>query len=317
VETAKPLRTAFLALLAGAICIGFAPVLVRLSEVGPSATAFFRLLFSLPFLWLWMSTDRGAELNVERPSARRNFLLLVVAGLFFTADLALWHWSLQYTTVANSTLLSNLAPLFVTWGARVFLEEKITRTFVVGMFVAMAGAALLVSGRIQFRPHQLLGDGLALFTAVFYAGYLLTVKQLRRHLRTPQIMAWSGIVSCLSLLLVAVLSNETLVPATLNGWLVVVALALISHLGGQTAIAYALGHLPASFSAVTLLVQPLLAALLAWVLLKESLNLWQWMGGIIILTGIFLAGRGPGKMGRNGTQGATKVKDRVRQIDTN
>jgi drug/metabolite transporter (DMT)-like permease len=308
VERTKPVRAAFLALLAGAICIGFAPVLVRLSEVGPSATAFFRLLFSLPFLWLWMSMDRSAETTAGRPSTRKDFVLLAVAGLFFTADLALWHWSLQYTTVANSTLLSNLAPLFVTWGARFFLGEKITGAFMAGMLVAIAGAALLVSGRIQFRPHQLLGDGLAVFTALFYAGYLLTVKQLRRRLRSPQIMAWSGIVSCLSLLIVAVLSNETLLPATAKGWLVVVALALISHLGGQTAIAYALGHLPASFSAVTLLVQPLLAALLAWVLLKESLNLWQWMGGIIILMGIFLAGRGPRKVGQNGTQDATDGK---------
>jgi drug/metabolite transporter (DMT)-like permease len=306
VQTAKPLGAPFLALLAGAVCIGFAPVLVRLSEVGPSATAFFRLLFALPFFWLWVSVDRTAGPTVDRPSTRGDFMLLALAGLFFTADLALWHWSLQFTTVANSTLLSNFAPLLVTLGAWVFLGERITGKFMAGMFIAMAGAALLVSGRVQFRPHQLLGNGLAVFTALFYAGYLLTVKQLRRRLPTPQIMAWSGIVSCLSLLIVAVLSNETLMPATGKGWLVVVALALVSHLGGQTAIAYALGHLPASFSSVTLLVQPLVAALLAWVLLKEGLNLWQWMGGIIILTGIFLAGRGPNRRhGGNEAQNGT------------
>jgi drug/metabolite transporter (DMT)-like permease len=309
VETAKPIRAAFVALVAGAVCIGFAPVLVRLSEVGPSATAFFRLLFALPFLWLWMSVDRVAATALDGPSTRHDFLLLGLAGLFFTCDLALWHWSLQFTTVANSTLLSNLAPLFVTWGARLFLGEKITPAFMAGMVVALVGAALLVSGRIDFRPHQLLGDGLAVLTAAFYAAYLLSVKQLRKRLRTPQIMAWSGIVSCLSLLSVALLSNETLMPASVQGWCVVVALGLISHLGGQTAIAYALGHLPASFSSVTLLLQPLLAALLAWLLLKESLNLWQWMGGIIILIGIFLAGRRrPADTGHNGTQTETNLK---------
>jgi drug/metabolite transporter (DMT)-like permease len=296
-------RAALVALLAGAICIGFAPVLVRLSEVGPSATAFYRLLFALPFLWVWMIVE-GAPARVQaRPSTKNQILLLVLAGLFFTGDLALWHWSLQFTSVANSTLLTNFAPLFVTLGARVFLGERISGAFVAGMLVAFGGAALLVSGRIEFRPHQVLGEALAVLTAAFYAGYLLTVKQLRTSLGTIAIMAWSGIVSCLSLLLVAVFSNETLAPATSGGWLVVLALAVVSHLGGQSAIAYALGHLPASFSSVTLLLQPLLAALLAWVLLKERLNLWQWMGGIIILMGIFLAGRGPSRgQGRNAAQ---------------
>jgi len=291
VETGKTERAALGALLAGAVCIGFAPVLVRLSEVGPSATAFFRLLFALPFLWVWLWFDRTGNAAERRPRAAQDFLLLAVAGLFFAGDLALWHWSLQFTSVANSTLLSNLAPFFVTLGARLFLGERITGGFVAGMLVAFAGGALLVSGRIEFRPNQMRGDALAVLTALFYGGYLLTVKQLRGRFTTATIMAWSGIVSCLSLLGIALLSNETVIPVSARGWLVVVALALISHLGGQSLIAYALRHLAASFTSVTLLVQPLMAALLAWVLLKEGLNLWQWMGGIIILGGIFLAGR--------------------------
>jgi len=141
-NTTKAKRVAVAAILAGAIGIGFAPVLVRLSEVGPSATAFFRLLFALPFLWIWLSTQpRGPE---TRPSTAKDFLWLTVAGLFFTGDLALWHWSLQFTSVANSTLLTNFAPLFVTIGACFFLREKITRTFVAGMGIALAGAILLV-----------------------------------------------------------------------------------------------------------------------------------------------------------------------------
>lgn len=292
-ERTKAIRAAFIALLLGALCIGFAPILVRYSEVGPSATAFYRLLFALPLLWAWMWLDQPKTPAHRRPTTRNDFVLLAVAGLFFTGDLALWHWSLQFTSVANSTLLTNFAPLFVTIGAGLFLREKITGTFVTGMLVAFAGAALLVSGRIEFRPQQAWGNALAILTAVFYAGYLLTIKQLRERFTTPTTMAWSGIVSCLSLWVLAVLSNETLIPATAFGWFAVIALALVSHLGGQTLITYALGHLPAAFSSVTLLLQPLVAAMLAWVLLKERLNLWQWTGGIVILGGIFLAGRNP------------------------
>jgi drug/metabolite transporter (DMT)-like permease len=290
-NTTKARRVAVAAILAGAIGIGFAPVLVRMSEVGPSATAFFRLLFALPFLWIWMSTQpRGPE---TRPSTAKDFLWLTVAGLFFTGDLALWHWSLQFTSVANSTLLTNFAPLFVTIGACFFLRERITRTFVAGMGIALAGAILLVGGRIEFRSNHWWGDALAVVTAAFYAGYLLTVKLLRVRFSSLTIMAWSGVVSCLTLFVVAALSQERLMPLTVRGWLAVGALGVVSHLAGQTLIAFALGHLPASFSSVTLLLQPLMATLLAWVVLDERLTLWQWAGGLVILSGIFIASRAP------------------------
>jgi len=298
--TLKIRRAALGALAAGAGCIGFAPVLVRLSDVGPSATAFYRLLFALPFLWVWMWVDQSKSPVTTRPATAKDFLVLAIAGLFFTADLALWHWSLQFTSVATSTLLTNFAPLLVTAAAAIFLREKITRQFVMGMLIAVGGAGLLVVDRIEFRQHQALGNALAVLTAVFYAGYLLTVKVLRARFRTPAIMAWSGVVSCVSFLVVALLSNETVIPASAGGWLAVIALALISHLGGQALIPHALGHLPASFSSVTLLLQPVVAALLAWVLLKERLTLWQWTGGVIILCGIFLAGRkAPDAQGRD------------------
>src|SRR5688572_31000190 len=102
--TLKIRRAALGALAAGAGCIGFAPVLVRLSDVGPSATAFYRLLFALPFLWSWMAVSHARSSAVVRPSSARDFVWLGVAGLFFTGDLAVWHWSLQFTSVANSTL---------------------------------------------------------------------------------------------------------------------------------------------------------------------------------------------------------------------
>ena len=288
-DISKVSRGALLAVFLGGLGIGFAPVLVRLSEVGPSATAFYRLLFALPFLWLLIFRDWTQGREAVSPNTAKDFLLLAVAGLLFTADLAIWHWSLQYTSVANSTLLANTAPIFVTIGARLFFREKITTAFVVGMVVAFLGAASLLSGRIDFGPNHWLGDLLALVAACFYGGYLLMVKQLRERFSSPTIMAWSGLVSCVALLVVAVASRERILPPDLRGWLVLATLGLVSHLGGQTLIAYALGHLPASFSSISLLLQPFIAAILAWVVLKERLTPWQWTGGMVILGGIFLA----------------------------
>ena len=132
-------RVAFVALLAGAIGIAFAPIFVRLSELGPSATAFYRLALALPILWMWMEIgDRRTETN--RPAGYRDFVGLALSGLYFAGDLGLWHWSIKLTSVAKSTLLVNLAPVFVALGAWLIFGERFSATFLVGLIVALAGA---------------------------------------------------------------------------------------------------------------------------------------------------------------------------------
>ncbi len=280
---------AFPMLLAGATFIAFAPVFVRLSELGPTATAFYRLFFALPVLWLWLSAQGGEG---RRPCSLRDFLALALAGLLFAADLAVWHWSIHFTSVANATLLANFAPVFVTFGAWLFFRERITVTFLAGLVLGLSGVVVLMGDSLSSGGRGLAGDGLGLLTAVFYGGYILAVSRLRRRFSTATIMAWSGTVTCLALLPVALMSGEGLLAATAYGWGVLVALAVISHAGGQSLIAYALAHLPAAFSSVSLLLQPVIAAFLAWVMLAEPLGQVQTLGAVIILLAIVLARRG-------------------------
>ena len=282
-------RLGFLALIGGATGIGFAPVLVRLSETGPTATAFFRLLFALPLLWIWAGWERRNNPTSRQPAGRKDFLLLALAGLFFTGDLSIWHWSLQFTTVANSTLLTNFTPIFVTIGAWFLFEDRVTPGFVAGMALSIGGAALLVRNSVSLGSQHLLGDALSLVAAVFYAGYLLALKHLRRSFSTASIMAWSGLVSCTGFGIVAWLSGDRMAAATTGGWLVLLALALISHVGGQALIAYGFGHLPASFSSVSLLWQPVVAATVAWVVLGERLRWLQGIGAVVVLAGSAVA----------------------------
>ena len=282
-------RLGFFALIGGATGIGFAPVLVKLSETGPTATAFFRLLFALPLLWLWAGWDRKSNPTSRQPAGRKEFLQLVLAGLLFTGDLSIWHWSLQFTTVANSTLLANITPIFVTIGAWFLFGDRITPGFVAGMALSIGGAAMLVKSSVSLSSHHLLGDALSLVAAVFYAGYLLALKHLRKSFSTVTIMAWSGIVSCTGFGLLAWLSGDKMTAATTGGWLVLLALALISHVGGQALIAYGFGHLPASFSSVSLLWQPVVAAAVAWVVLGERLRWLQGFGAVVVLAGIAVA----------------------------
>ncbi len=284
-------RLAFAALLTGAVGIAFAPIFVRLSEVGPSATAFYRVFLALPVLWLWRLQERDKADAPAQPAARKDYRQLAVAGLLFAGDLALWHWSIRLTTVANATLFANFAPIFVTLGARVLFSEKVTRTFLLGMAGALAGAAMVVGNSLSVTAKHVAGDLVGIATAVFYAGYMLSVKHLRRSFSTATIMAWSGLSASPALFLVALASGERLVPIQASGWIVVIALALISQVGGQSLIAYAFAHLPASFSSLSLLLQPAVAALLAWIILAEPLGLVQAFGAAVILCGIAVAGR--------------------------
>lgn len=271
---------ALLALSAGAVLIGLAPIFVRLSDVGPVACGFWRAALAWPVLAIaaWRApaaSPRGASLGG-----------LVAAGVFFGADLAFWHISIGHTSVANATLLANVAPVFVAAAAWLLFRERISAGFLAGLVLAMTGAAILVGHSASLSRDSALGDAQAIVAAMFYAGYLMTVARLRRDHATSTVMAWTSLVVAASLLAVAVAMGERIWPASLHGWLVLAGLALLSHVGGQGLIAYSLASLPASFSAVGLLLQPVAAALFAWALLGERFGWQQALGGVVVLAGI-------------------------------
>lgn len=282
---------ALLALFAGATCIALSPIWVRIADVGPTASAFWRVTLAVPLLW-------GAVALLPRragPLPRARWSLLAAAGLAFAGDLAFWHWSIQATSVANATLLANLSSIFVTLAAWLLWRQRPRAQFLLGLALALCGVALLVRASLGASGGALLGDGLGVVTAMFYAWYLLTVKRLRDlGADTLRLMAVTTTLTAAMLLPVALASGETLLPAGAEGWLVLLGLAWITHAGGQGLITYALAHLPAAFSSVGLLLQPVLAAAFAWAMLAEPLGPWQLAGGAVVLAGIYLAGRGSG-----------------------
>lgn len=282
---------ALAALFAGATCIALSPIWVRIADVGPTASAFWRVALAVPLLWAAAALAPGAS---AAPDPRGRWLL-AAAGLAFAGDLAFWHWSIQATSVANATLLANLASIFVTLAAWLLWRQRPSGQFLVGLACALAGVALLVRASGDASPTALLGDGFGVITAMFYAWYLLTVKRLRDlGAATLRLMAVTTTLTAAILLPVALAAGEAMVPAGVQGWLVLLGLAWITHAGGQGLITYALAHLPAAFSSVGLLLQPVLAAAFAWVLLGEPLVVLQVAGGVVVLAGIYLARRGAG-----------------------
>jgi drug/metabolite transporter (DMT)-like permease len=286
----QPLRsTAFGALIAGATCIALSPIWVRVSEVGPTASAFWRVALAVPLLWplAFLNPSRSAGFS------RKEAWLLAAAGFAFAGDLAFWHWSIRFTSVANSTLLANLASIFVTLVVWLLWKQRPSRTFLAGLVCALAGVGMLVRTSLDFSPGALFGDVLGVVTAMFYAWYLLSVKGVRdRGTGTLRLMAVTTTITAALLLPVALASGEALIPQTAVGWLKLFGLAWVSHSAGQGLIAYALAHLPAAFSSVSLLFQPVMAAIFAWLLLGEPLAALQIAGGLVVLLGIYLARRG-------------------------
>src|SRR5512139_3135388 len=276
------------ALFAGATCIALSPIWVRLADVGPTASAFWRVALAAPLLWILFFSIK----TTETKKATLPFGATLAAGIAFAGDLAFWHWSIQATSVANATLLANLASIFVTLAAWLLWRQRPSAQFLVGLALALAGVALLVRASLGFSPTALRGDGFGVITAMFYAWYLLTVKSLRDlGAATLRLMAVTTTLTAAILLPVALASGEAMLPGSTKGWLVLLGLAWITHAGGQGLITYALAHLPAAFSSVGLLLQPVLAAAFAWALLSEPLGALQMAGGAVVLAGIWLARR--------------------------
>ena len=272
----------FFLLVAGAIAIGFAPIFVRLASTGPISTAFWRMALAVPVLWMFVrqQNDASSALVAFRSS------LVWLAGLAFALDLATWHFSIRLTSVTNATLLANCAVLLVPLFSWVFLRRPVgSRTLGCGL-LAFFGMVLLSSPSLRTGSARLLGDALAVLTAGFYAVYLLVMSVARERATASSLAFASSLLSTLTLLPIVPLAGEKLLPSAVVDWAWLIGLALISQVFGQTAIAHALGRIPPAQAAVGLLVQPVSAAVFAWVLFGESMSGLQLLGGALVLASI-------------------------------
>ena len=287
---------AFVGLIIGAAAIGTAPIFMRYAEVTPTSSAFWRLALSLPLLFMWRYYE--IKKDGEKTLETRNFKSLkpfIIVGFFFAIDLTLWHWSVTLTTVANSTLLANMAAVFTAIGGFLFFGERYSKTFIGGMFIALLGAMALMGHSFEFNPGNLIGDMLGLITAIAYAGYMIASASARKSLSTASVMLGTAVFASVFLLPIALYEAGDFMPTTLLGWWPLIALAWFTHVVGQGLIIYALAHLPAAFGSVSLLVQPVIAAILAWILFAEALGIYHFIGATLIITGILTCKKGVGR----------------------
>lgn len=285
-------RRAFALLLLGAACIALAPIFVRLSAVGPVPTAFWRTALAVPFLAVMIPLLPDEPGRARWPARWRDLAAFAVPGLMFAGDLGTWHFAIHYTSVANATLLPNTAPIFVAVFGFILYGTRFTGRFLLGMFLALAGVTLLMGESLGIDRRHLLGDALGVVTAMFYGGYFLAVARLRAVYATAAVMTFSIAFTAVFLVPVTLIAGGPWLPTNVEGWAVLAGLALISQTLGQGLIAYAFAYLPPAFGAVSLLLQPVLAALFAWVLFHEALGPVQAAAIAVVLAGVLLARQG-------------------------
>jgi len=275
---------AYVALGVGIFSLSFSAMFVRWANAPGPVTAFYRLFFSI-FLLLPFFLPR-ARTNQSLKS--RAIIFPFLAGVFTACDLGLWTASLSYTTASNATLLGNTAPLWVALGTWLILKQKLTPVFWRGLAITLLGAALIMGTDFVLHPRFGVGDAMAVFTGVFYGGYLLFTEKSRSHFDPVSHIWLVGIGASISLFIVNTILQYPMTGYPPQSWLVFLATAVVSQLVGYMSLAYALGYLPASVVAPTVVLQPIVTTLLAIPLLGEIPTIWQGIGGAIALVGIYI-----------------------------
>ena len=284
-------------LFAALLAVSFAAIFIRLSEqeISPNATVFNRLWIATAVFGLWNGAGglrrrmSGAEVEARSSYNLRDLMLLAAVGVVSSASLGFWAWSLTQTNVANSTVLRNLTPLFTTLGGWLLLGRRFDNRFLAGLTVSLAGASAIGLEDLQTAGDNLAGDIAALLSAMFYAGNLLIAEHLRTKFPATTILMWRCFIGSILILPLVLLAGERVFPYSWQGWLAVIALAVICQAFGQGLLIHSLGRLSSGFVAIFLLLEPAIAAILAWMLFSESLSLFNWLAFSVVLAGIYLA----------------------------
>jgi drug/metabolite transporter (DMT)-like permease len=285
---AQPQLRAYLALGLGILIIGSSAILIRLANAPGVVTAFYRMgiaaaVMAPPF---YRHIRRRALVGKE-PLPKKGLWIAALAGGFFALDLAFWASGVMLSGAASPTLLANTAPLWVGLGAWLIFGERQRRLFWLGLGLAMLGATIVLGQELARALDFGLGTFLGLLAAIGYGAYQLTTQRGRALLDTLSFFWISAFSASLCLLLLVAILGEPLVGYSNFTYLNFLAIGLVVQVVGWLVINYAQGFLPAAIVAPTLLIQPLITAILAGLLLGETFTVWHILGGAAVLAGVF------------------------------
>jgi drug/metabolite transporter (DMT)-like permease len=274
----------YMALVFGVIALGFSAMFVRWANAPGPVVGFYRIGLSTVILIPFFIARRRKGVKITWAI----MIFPILGGIFTALDFSVWNTSVNFTSAANATLLGNTAPLWVALFAWLVWKERLKATFWFGLLLTLAGAAIVLGTDFLSTSTLGMGDLMALTAGVFYAGYFLVTQRGRNQWDTISYIWFVGLTSGLCLLGISLGFGLQMTGYPLQTYLAFLGAALVSQIGGYLAVGYALGHLPASLVAPTMIGQPVVTALLAIPLLGESLQAVQIFGGLAVLAGIYL-----------------------------
>jgi drug/metabolite transporter (DMT)-like permease len=285
---------AYVSLAIAVFGITWSAVFVRWAGVSGPASGFYRVLIAAAVLVPWRALRR----DLQWPS-RRDAWLAVAGGAFFAFDLMFYNTAVLKTTAATAVLLANNAPVFVGLGSWFLFHNRPRAAFWWGLALALTGCAAIVLADATSRSHagagaqpgDVSGDLMAVTAAMFFAAYLMMTERVRGRMDTLTFSALSIVGSTATLLVACLVLGLPLTGFSARSWAALAGLGLVSQLASYFAIAYALGHLPATIMSVGLLAQLPLTAVLSAPLLGEPLTAPLIVGGLFVLAGIYVVTR--------------------------
>ncbi|MFD2874423.1 DMT family transporter [Mucilaginibacter ximonensis] len=269
-----------LSLAIGIICISFSPVLVKTADASPIVCAFYRIFFAWVCLLPYCLYKRNLKM------ARKEIMLALIGGLVFASDIAVWNLSLKMISATVSTLLANLAPVWVGLLSYLLFGKRSGRLFWAGTFIAITGMVILVGYANLIHLQLNMGIIYAVLASLFYSIYILITKDILKRIDTIPFMFYNMLAAGVFLLILSLVMGKDLFHYNTITWISLAAMGIVCQLVGWITINYAISYIEPTKTAVALLSQTVFAGLLAVFMLGETLALKEIIGSVIVLVGI-------------------------------
>lgn len=275
----------YMLVIIGVIAVSTSAIFVKLSSASSGVIAFYRLFFSVVIMIPMFSIKYIKEITKV---SIRDFILATVAGIFLAFHFILWFESLNYTSVASSTVLVTLQPLFAFIGTYFFFHEQLSRKTIISALIAICGSILISWGDFYISKEALFGDILALIACALITAYLLIGQSLRKRISMITYTFIVYLMSAITLLIYVILKNEALYPYPAIDWIYFILLAIVPTLLGHSLFNLSLKWVSTNVISMAILFEPVGAAILAYILLNETLAWTQVVGGLIVMIGLLI-----------------------------
>lgn len=281
----KPAINPYIPIIVGVISVALSAIFVKMTTADSGVTAFYRMLFTI----LIMSPIFFMKYSHEvRKLSRRDWLFTSIAGVFLAFHFILWFESLNYTSVASSTVLVTLQPLFAFAGTYFFFKERLSFKTILSGLIAISGSVLIAYGDFQISGSALFGDILALIACALITAYLLFGQDVRKRLSLVTYTYVVYSMSTITLFLYIVAKGESFGPYPPAEWMWFLLLAIVPNLLGHSLFNWALKWVSTNVISIAILFEPVGASILAYYIFGEYLTLSQIIGGSIVIAGITL-----------------------------